>query len=210
VRLKLNDEAFHLRKNFGFWAQGGGSVVTQVINRALSSQTLDPAIQGTVRAGLGIWVKNFEVESFWRQKVFDVTKGFDYQPRWLSWNLGYNFELPRMLWGSVKPFFRPFVGLELYKNSTNIVDVKYLGSYFAPTFGFRSRFALKSRFETGGDFLFTTIEGVTKFFIQGDIRYWLTPRIALGGGYWVDTAQQTATGFRETTVALEGYLRYTY
>jgi hypothetical protein len=146
-----------------------------------------------------------------RQRVATFSSDTTYDPQWIVTTASFNHQFPRIFWDYVTPYVFLIGGFEIYKNASPAPDTRYVSEYQAFTGGIRLRFGLGSGFfETGGDVLFSTTQGVSKFFVQGDIRMWVAADVALGAGYWVDTAKQAATGFRETSVALETYVRVVF
>jgi hypothetical protein len=219
--VKVNEDAldyvgalsgpFRWRRDWGVFVQGGGSFITQSFSAiAGSGSGLSDYFQAAGRFGVGGWYKSIGLEVYTRSQLITFTSS-DYKPLWVPVYLSYGWELPKF-WGFVTPHLTLFTGFEFYRNRSTNVTNRFITDYRAPAIGFRSRFVLASRFETGGDFQYSFTSGVSKFFVQGDIRYWLTSNFALGAGYWVDFAniKRTASSFSESSFAAEGYLRYAF
>lgn len=200
---------YYMRREWGIWGQGGASFVTQQINNPNAQSGIGDAGQIALRNGIGTWYKNFLFEGYWRESVIQ-TSDETFNPQWIQGIVGYNFELPRF--ASVIPQLQIFAGWENYSN-TGDTSANFLAGYSSPTFGFRSRFILNRRWETGGDVQAVLMSNARKFFIQGDVRYWLNPQWALGGGYWIDISSVTAEdgfNFSEQSYAIESYIRYVW
>lgn len=199
----------YMRREWGIWGQGGASFVTQKINNPGAQSGIGDAGQVALRNGLGAWYKNFLLEGYWREPVVNTTDE-TFQPRWIQGLIGYNFELPRF--SGVTPLLQIFAGWESYRNEGNS-EANFLAGYNSPTFGFRSRFILSRRWETGGDVQTVLMGNARKIFIQGDLRYWFATQWALGGGYWIDISRVTASDgfvFNEQSYAVESYIRYVW
>jgi len=221
VCVEVNDDSldfvggvsgpFRWLRQYGCFVQGGGSFLTQSFSQiAGSGSGVGDYFQTAGRLGMGAWWGNFNVELYLRSQLFTFTSA-DYKPLWVPLYLGYGWELPKFF-GFVTPRLLLFTGFEYYRNRSDNVTNRFISDYRAPVFGFRTRFVLASRLETGGDFQYTFASGIKKFFVQGDLRYWFTPKWALGGGYWVDIASvsQPTSNFSESSFAAEGYIRYSF
>lgn|GEM_PF-5234798 len=201
---------FQHRQSYAFWTQGGLSLVTQKINNAAQTTGFFSSSQAATRLGIGAWWHGFIGEVHYRRSLFSFSSE-KFEPRWLYGNVGYGFDLPKF-W-ILTPHIELIGGLETYNNALKEGEGRFISGYTSPSIGFRSRFIVKTRLEIGGDLLYTYGGQSSKLFIQGDMRYWLNRSWAIGGGYWVDIARvvsETAGSFRETSVALESYVRYTF
>jgi hypothetical protein len=201
---------FQHRQPYGFWSQVGFGLVTQKINNPSQSDAFFNTNQVATRLGAGAWWRGIIGEVHYRRTILNLSSG-KFEPRWLQGNLGYGFDLPKF-W-ILTPHIELIGGIESYDNALKAGEGRFISGYTSPSVGFRSRFIVKTRLEVGGDFFYTFGGDSSKMFIQGDTRYWLTKDWAIGAGYWVDTASvvsPTAGNFRETTFALESYVRYTF
>lgn len=199
------------RDYWGISAQLGAGLLAQVVSRDATVAARNPTAQGAVRGSLGLWYRHWELEAFWRQQLFDfngASNGF--APRWLGATGSVNIEGPHLFWNNVIPYVFLLLGYESYLNRVAAADTRFIEYYDAFTYGFRLRFVLWQTFETGGDVRYSNQSGISKFFVQGDIRYWLTEGWALGAGYWVDTAHRSDIDFRETHISLEVYSRFAF
>ena len=201
----------YFRKHKGFWLQGGLSFVTQQINNPTLNSGIGDAGQLALRNGIGTWWKQFFLEGHWRESVINTTTE-KFKPRWLQAILGVGFELPTYL--NVTPHLSLYSGYEIYNNNGS-QEADFLQSYSSPILGFRSRFIFAERWEIGGDAQITlntlTNSSISKFFVQGDLRYWMTDSFSFGAGYWIDNAKLTASDgyqFTERSYAVETYIRW--
>ncbi len=204
AELALDNQAFYFRKNWGTWAQIGGSWVAQSIPPITAGGPSESSSVIGSRLGIGGWWHNLAAQAFYRRSLVD-TGGKGYQPNWLNTLLGYGFESSPL--GTFTPYFMPLVGLEFYSNNIKSTGFKYVKSYQGINLGFESRFVVGSSVELGGIFLWGYAVNLTKYFIQADARYWFDNRNALGGGFWYDSATKSGSDFKEKSTAIELYYR---
>ena len=204
AQLALDNQAFYFRKNWGLWGQIGGSWVAQSIPPITAGGPSESSSVIGSRLGVGGWWHNFTAQALYRRTLAD-TGGKGYQPNWLNTLLGYGFEASPL--GTFTPYFMPLLGVEFYSNNITSTGFKYVKSYQGLNLGFESRFIVGSNVELGGIFLWGYADVVTKYFIQADARYWFDNRNAFGGGFWLDSASQRGSDFKEKSTAIELYYR---
>ncbi len=204
---------FQYRKMWGYWMQGGLSLVQQTYPDRFSADSSISSYASAIRGGAGLWHNNIGGELYYRQNIYELAPKRGVQSQWIEGRGSYTFEFGPKWMSPVKLFLIPFVGYEMFFNSIEGVSKKtpYLSQRFAYYPGFRSRFVITPRFETGGEFFYRILD-LQSYFVQGDVTYWLDEHMALGFGYWMDATKYeiSKVKYSERHFSLETFLRFHY
>ncbi len=202
--LGLNTDSFFYRSKMGIWLIGGVNYSHQDRpSETINTHTTSKVISS--QFSIGAWYSYLGLETSLRKQLMQ-TKDNNYSPEWIHLIGRFGLECPQF-WNTT-PHLSFLIGQQFYKNTISTTNTNFIKNHTSNLLGFRLKLSFRSRLDFENTFLWGNHKDIDNLFLQTKVNYWLTPNLAIGGGYWQDGSQNRPNELKENNTALETHLKF--